>query len=249
MQVRLKTDIPFVMEQKRPIIGLVPLWDGDKSSLWMVPGYMDGIREAGAIPLMLPLTTSPEEIAQLADSCDGFLFTGGHDVSPKMYKELPIPYLVVCCPKRDIMEHLLLEVAIEKDKPVLGICRGIQFMNVFFGGTLYQDIPKQHPSQVVHRQEHPYDVVAHQVEIKKDTPLYKLLESDQIGVNSLHHQAIKDLAPHFTPMAYSPDGLVEAIYHPIHKFLWGVQWHPEFSYKNDKNSKKIFKAFVDSCLK
>ena len=124
-----------------PLIGVLPLWDDEKNSLWMLPGYFDGIRQAGGLPIMLPLTVEPQDIAQLATLCDGFLFTGGHDVSPALYGETPINESIACCPKRDAMETILLREALRLDKPVLGICRGIQFINAALGGTLYQDLP------------------------------------------------------------------------------------------------------------
>ena len=130
---------------------------------------------------------------------------------------------------------------------MLGICRGIQFMNVLGGGTLYQDILKEHPSDIVHHQEPPYDVPAHEVRILQETPLSELLCSEKIEVNSYHHQAIKEMGDGFLSMAISPDGLVEAIYKPDKKFVWAVQWHPELSFRRDENSRRIFERFVESC--
>ncbi len=130
---------------------------------------------------------------------------------------------------------------------MLGICRGIQFMNVLGGGTLYQDILKEHPSDIVHHQEPPYDVPAHEVRILQETPLSELFCSEKIEVNSYHHQAIKEMGDGFLSMAISPDGLVEAIYKPDKKFVWAVQWHPELSFRRDENSRRIFERFVESC--
>ena len=108
---------------KKPVIGVLPLWDDDKESLWMLPGYMDGITASGGLPVMLPMTVDPLELKQLAQLCDGFLFTGGHDVSPDLYGEEPLTG-TECCVPRDIMERSLLRIAMSMDKPVLGICRG-----------------------------------------------------------------------------------------------------------------------------
>ena len=135
---------------KKPIIGLVPLFDDEKDSLWMLPGYMDGIVDAGGIPIMLPLTSEKATIDQLLDTVDGIIMTGGHDVSPDIYGEEKLEDLVVCNEARDSMEKELLKQALEKDIPILGICRGIQFINAFLGGTLYQDLGKQHPSETEH---------------------------------------------------------------------------------------------------
>lgn len=230
----------------KPIIGVMPLWDDEKDSIWMLPGYMDGINEAGGLPIIFPFSADRQEIYQLLGLCDGILMTGGHDVSPKLYHEEPMETLVECCGKRDEMEKIVLEKALEEDVPVLGICRGIQFINAALGGTLYQDIPLQHPSGVDHHQKAPYDIPAHIVTIVKGSPLHKCLSITQLPVNSLHHQAVRELAPGLEAMACSPDGLVEAAFMPGKRFLWAVQWHPEFSYKSDVNSRKILRAFVDA---
>lgn len=229
-----------------PIVGVIPLWDDEKESIWMLPEYMDGLRQAGGLPIMLPLTTDEREIEQLLDMVEGVLFTGGHDVSPEIYGEEPLNHTVVTCKKRDEMERIVLNKAMERDKSILGICRGIQFINAALGGTLYQDLPTQHPSDVEHHQKPPYDVPVHNVHIVKNVPLFELLGKEELSVNSYHHQAIKELAPDFCVMAKSTDGLIEAVYKPDQKFLWAVQWHPEFSYLSDQSSREIFRAFVKS---
>ena len=135
----------------RPLIGVVPLWDDTLNSLWMLPGYFDGIIEAGGIPVMLPLTDDETTIEQLVSQCDGFLVTGGHDVDPERYGEAAGPKTVKLCKARDRMEERLIPSVIAADKPLLGICRGIQSLNVALGGTLWQDLPDEHPSPVVTR--------------------------------------------------------------------------------------------------
>lgn len=234
------------MNKIKPLIGVMPLWDDDKESVWMLPGYLEGIRQAGGIPVILPFTSENDELEQLAKMCDGFLFTGGHDVSPELYSEKPVDDSVICCKDRDEMESWYLKYAISSDKPLLGICRGIQFINAALGGTLYQDLPTQRSSEIDHHQKPPYDIPVHTVSIVKDSPLGKLLDTEQLSVNSYHHQAVKDLSPRLKAMAISTDGLIEAVFMPEHRFLWAVQWHPEFSYLADINSRKIFKAFIDS---
>lgn len=230
----------------KPIIGVMPLWDDDRHSLWMLPGYMDGIARAGGIPMMFPLTDDKADIEGLARLCDGFLLTGGHDVSPSVYGETPLDGLIADCPMRDRLETGVLDFAIAADRPVLGICRGIQFINAHLGGTLYQDLPLQHPSVVEHHQHAPYDVPIHAATVVPGSPLHRCLGTDAIRVNSYHHQAVKVLADGLEPMATSPDDLVEALCRPASRFLWAVQWHPEFSHQTDVNSQLIFKAFVDA---
>ena len=230
----------------KPIIGVTPLWDDEKQSLWMLPGYMDGIARAGGIPMMLPLAVEGEDASRLTDLCDGILLTGGHDISPALYGESPLEDLVCACPERDRLESIMLRQAIRADKPVLGICRGIQFINAALGGTLYQDLPLQHPSDVEHHQTAPYDRPSHEVDILADTPLRACLGAARIAVNSYHHQAVRALADSLAPMAVAPDGLIEAVFRPQSRFLWAVQWHPEFSFRTDESSRRIFRAFVEA---
>ena len=231
----------------KPIVGVMPLWDDKLNSIWMLPGYLDGVMQAGGLPVTFPFSADERELAQLVDMCGGVLLTGGHDVSPALYHEDPLPELVECCPKRDVMESIVLRLALERDLPVLGICRGIQFLNAFLGGTLYQDLPSQFPPEIGHRQAPPYDRPAHEVTLKEGSPLRELLGCDRLAVNSCHHQAVKALAPALEAMAFAPDGLVEAARMPGKRFVWAVQWHPEFSFQTDANSRKIFRAFIEAC--
>lgn len=231
----------------RPIIGVVPLLNYQKNHYWMVPGYLKGLQEAGAMPVMLPVITSVSEAEHLIALCSGFLFTGGQDVNPAVYGEKKSTLCGEISPERDIMEKLLLEQAMAADKPILGICRGIQFINAALGGTLYQDIPLQLPSDIVHFQQPPYHLPSHEVEICPESPLRRLLGRNRIYVNSYHHQGIKELSPQLCEMAYSADGLTEAVYAPNQYFLWAVQWHPEYSYTADENSRKLFRAFIEHC--
>ena len=228
----------------KPIIGVMPLWDEEKDSIWMLPGYLDGIREAGGLPVMFPFTEDAEDLDRLVSMCSGILMTGGQDVAPEMYHETPLEGLIEGCAKRDRMETAVLEKALKAGLSVLGICRGIQLINAALGGTLYQDLPLQHPSPVCHRQKPPYDTPSHKVRLLPGTPLQACLGVDEVPVNSCHHQAVREPAPGLEAMAVSPDGLTEALWMPGYRFLWAVQWHPEFSYRADENSRKIFQAFI-----
>jgi len=240
----------FIGEEKamkKPLIGVIPLIDEFKESYWMLPGYLNGLLQAGGLPVMLPLTSDRETLQQCVETCDGFLFTGGHDVSPSLYGEETLPVCGACCPERDEMEAYLFAQALERNQPILGICRGIQLINALMGGTLYQDLPTQKPSLLEHHQTPPYDEPIHTVKLVEHTPLAELFpEKEVLEVNSYHHQAIKTLAPGLQPMAYAPDGLVEAVYAPGKKYLWAVQWHPEFSFEKDANSRAIFQSFVQA---
>lgn len=229
------------------MIGVIPLVDLQRESYWMLPGYFQGLEEAGAVPVMLPLSSDPDCLAQIADSFDGFLLTGGQDVEPDVYHAEKLPLCGECSPERDSMECALLPLVLEKDKPVLGICRGIQIINAALGGTLYQDLPVQHPSEVVHHMDPPYDRASHSVDLIADAPLASILGCSRIGVNSCHHQGIRELAPSLLPAAIAEDGLVEGAYMPGKRFVLAVQWHPEFSFRKDPCSRAILSAFVRAC--
>ena len=131
---------------------------------------------------------------------------------------------------------------------MLCICRGLQLFNVVMGGTLWQDLPSQRPSEIKHSQGKPYGAATHSVELVPGSPLHALLGQSTIGVNTRHHQAIRELAPSLAVMATSPDGLIESICLPGSRFAWGVQWHPEHMAPEDANSVKIFEAFVEACI-
>ena len=229
----------------RPVIGLIPLVDTGRESLWMLPGYMEGIRAAGGLAVMLPLEGEDCAVERMAQLCDGFLFTGGHDVDPALYGEKNEGLTGELIPGRDVMETKLMARALELDKPVLGICRGLQFLNVHLGGTLYQDIQTQSPSSVNHRQPAPYYQPIHPVKLEGE--LAAVLGKEETMVNSCHHQGIRDLAPGLKAMARAEDGLVEAICLPGKRFAWAVQWHPEFFKPEHEDSRAIFRAFVESC--
>jgi putative glutamine amidotransferase len=232
----------------KPLIGVVPLWDEEKDSLWMLPGYMAGIEQAGGLPVMLPLSTDRPLLEQICRTVDGLLFTGGQDVCPALYGEEKSECCGEICTPRDKMESTLFSLFVmEMDKPAFGICRGIQFFNAVLGGTLYQDLDTQYKigPPLRHQQNKPYHKSSHKVTITLGSPLYKLLGADEIAVNSCHHQGVKELSRELVCMAEAEDGLVEAVYMPDRKFVWALQWHPEYSL-DDENSQKLFSAFVNA---
>lgn len=199
--------------------------------------------------MMLPLTTETELLDYFVDTCDGFILTGGHDVSPALYGQEQTDLCGLTIPERDAMDAYILKAAVEKDKAVLGICRGHQLMNAVLGGTLYQDVAAQHEAPINHRMQPPYDGVAHEVTLVPGSPMAALLECGTIGVNSCHHQAIRDLAPGLGVQAAAADGIAEAVYMPGRRFVWGVQWHPEFAWKVSRTNRKIVAAFLEAARK
>lgn len=238
------------MGKKKPLIGVIPLYDEERESIWMLPGYLDGLYEAGAIPVTLPLQIGTEELRQLDGQLDGYLFTGGHDVNPRLYGAEKTGLCGAVCERRDELEQQIYELAWQQDKPVLGICRGIQLLNVLHGGTLYQDLEAEYPDShaVNHHMEPPYDRTVHRVEIEEDSPLYDVVKCTQMGVNSYHHQGVCVLGNGLRVMARAEDGLIEGVWAPEKKFVWGIQWHPEFIYRTDADARRIFRAFVEACL-
>ena len=229
---------------KKPLIGLIPLVDEGRESFWMLPGYMAGIARAGGLAVMLPLTGEDVDIENLVERFDGFLFTGGHDVDPALYGQEKEGCCGDLCPGRDTMEQKLLKAALAADKPVLGICRGLQLMNAVLGGTLWQDIPTQFPSETNHRMAAPYGRAEHTVQVNPELPFGNLPLT--LGVNSCHHQGIRELAPELKVWAKAPDGLVEAVYLPGKRYARAVQWHPEFFPVEDELSRTIFGGFVEA---
>lgn len=228
---------------KKPVIGVIPLFDREKDSMWMLPAYFQGIETAGGIPVMLSLYGA-EDCDRLFDFCDGLVFTGGHDVDPALYGEAVTEACGELCPERDRLEPVLLHKALERSVPALGICRGLQLINACLGGTLWQDLATERPQTRNHRMERPYDRAEHFVTISG--PLADLYHAQTLGVNSCHHQGIKTLAPSLCAMAVAEDGLVEAVYHPEKPFLWAVQWHPEFFHPVTGPGVPIFRALVDA---
>lgn len=234
---------------KKPIIAVMPLYDSGKSSYWMLPGYMAAVEAVGGAPVMLPLTGDKELLDRYFALADGLLFTGGQDVSPSIYGETGTKLCGELCAARDIQEKYLLELALGYDKPFLGICRGIQLLNAVLGGTLWHDLPTEHPSEVIHSQKPPYDQPSHEVEIAERSPLFALLKRTRLAVNSYHHQAIRTLAPRLRAMAYAPDGVVEAVYVPEKRFARAVQWHPEYSFRTDDAARALMREFVGAAAK
>jgi len=235
--------------QKKPLIGILPLYDSNKKSIWMYPGYPEGIIAAGGIPVILSILNHDEDIEAIAERLDGFVFSGGQDVDPQHYGEVLLKYCNEIYPPRDHLELRLLRAVMDRDKPVFGVCRGLQLFNVALGGTLYQDINKQVNRElpIQHFQQNNYEFPVHEVMVNKKSRLYEIIGMEMIRVNSMHHQAIARLAPRLTAAAFSRDGLVEAVEIEGLAFGLAVQWHPEFLWRDDENTLRILQAFVAAC--
>lgn len=205
--------------------------------------YIESLARAGARMRWVELS-DPEQAVQDALTCDGLLLPGGGDMDPKFYGQERIPACGEPNLLRDAAEPLLLRAFLAADKPVLGICRGIQVLNAVLGGDLYQDIkPFEHLPHNGHWAK------VHTVTVRRGTLLSRILGQDTVLVNSQHHQAVDRVAPGFTLAALSEDGIVEAIEKPDARFCLGVQWHPEWLSDADPAMQGLFDAFVNACSK
>lgn len=215
--------------------------------------YATAIEQAGGIILATGRPRDEEEIRAIAELSDGLLLTGGSDVCPELYKE-ERRHCNNINRERDELEVALVKQMLRLGKPVLGICRGMQVMNVALGGSLYQDIMQEMPNAIEHDFHFdkkgvalPRDFRAHEVIIASETLLGSIFKTTTSAVNSLHHQGVKTLGKGFVASAHTSDGLVEAIELPGYSFVLGVEWHPEEL--GDESSKKIFQSFIDAARK
>ncbi len=245
---------------KKPLIGLTPSHNIDTDEIHMGPLYPRAIRMAGGIPIILPLEPDSGELRQTVEGLDGILFTGGPDPHPFLFGEETLSGCGEISVKRDAMETELLELAIEYEKPVLGICRGIQIINVGLGGDIYQDLYSQteRSMPIAHKQPPLCYGPSHTVTVTPGSMLADICRSALcssssaspqmfLKVNSSHHQAVRRLAPGLSVCATAPDGIIEGLEMEGYPFLLGVQWHPEYLWKNDPTAAAIFKAFVAAC--
>jgi putative glutamine amidotransferase len=246
----------------RPVIGITTQTlhaiDGIPAALpesWVMnQRYFLAATIVGGVPWMIPLLDDDEDtLREIYDRLDGILIPGGVDMDPATFGEERHPKLGALDPARDRVELQLTRWAIEDHKPILGLCRGIQVMNVAFGGTLYQDIAAQVPDSI----KHDYfptagfdrDHLAHEVALSTGSRLRAVMEKPTILVNSMHHQGIKQLASDLIPAALAPDGLVEAVERDGDHFMVGVQWHPEMFEMTDPHTRHLFRAFIAAARK
>ena len=220
---------------------------GPVPTMCLTRQYADAVLDAGGLPWLCPYTNNPQVLDLYVEKADGLLLSGGDfDIDPTLFGEQPHPKLGTIVPERTQVEQELLRRAETLGKPILGICGGMQLMNVYRGGTLFQDIDSQRNNALEHQQAGPKDEPGHSVSIAAKSRLHRITDLLEIGVNSTHHQAIKDLGKDLQVSACAPDGLVEAIEDPLYSFYLGVQWHPEAM--GMPAQKAIYKAFIDACL-
>jgi putative glutamine amidotransferase len=244
----------------RPLIGITPDYDpGQKIKtrtkkegvVYLWDCYLQAISAHGAIPVVLPILDEPKLIRELAQSLSGLVLAGGaFDIHPHHYGEKPIRELEAIKENRTLFELALTREALRRDLPVLGICGGMQAVNVVFRGTLYQDIKREVPNAIQHQQKPPKDKPSHQVIVKPGTILSRIMFGKRLRrdktaqVNSTHHQAVKRPGRGLVVSALAPDRVIEGIESPDHAFIIGVQWHPEILYQHMPEQARIFKAFL-----
>lgn len=236
----------------KPIIGVtVDKTRGDGYNYQKInESNLNALTNSGAIPLMLPITGDDAMIDDYLNIVDGLYFSGGNDIDPLIFGEDPIKEIGGIDYSRDEFEIKLLRKAALKNMPILGICRGAQVINAALGGSLYQDIYAQREGTNGHSPKFSSGGYAHhRVKIEKDSRVYDILKTEEINVNSFHHQAVKRLAEGFKITAISEDGIIEAIESVNHSFLVGIQWHPEIMFERYPVFLKIFEALVNECLK
>ena len=241
---------------RRPVIGisgnLIPIEnDGvftGNLRQYIHTDYTSSVERAGGTPLLLPVSDDPEVIRAHAQLCDGIILSGGADVDPILYGEEGIQGQGYSMREIDVYDMELFRAALKQRKPVLGICKGLQIINICFGGTLYQDIPSHREHCIKHTQNTERYQGTHKIRIKEDSVLHGLLPDDTF-VNSWHHQAVKDVAPKLTVTAVASDGVVEAAeYMEEGQFIMGVQWHPEMMAScGNAEQLGIFKELVRRC--
>ena len=238
---------------KRPIIGITSSYEKEEGlknyhRTTVSIDYTKGVVTGGGIPLVIPVTEDREIIQEQLCLLDGLLLSGGPDLNPFLYGQDFKQGIHLVSPERDYYEMIVVEEFLKTGKPILGICRGHQLLNVYFQGSLFQDLRYYAKEMLQHRQEMYPELITHQVNIiEKDNILFELY-GEKIGTNSFHHQVIDRLGEGLTPIAQTNDGVIEAFQMKTHKFLYGIQWHPEMmTARGSTEMKKIFESFVEAC--
>ncbi|WP_240984632.1 gamma-glutamyl-gamma-aminobutyrate hydrolase family protein [Acididesulfobacillus acetoxydans] len=234
----------------RPLIGITSTkisHDTPYYGAYVADGYFTGIAKAGGIPLILPLVEEEEIWRESIERVDGVIFTGGLDIHPQLYGEGLHPKIGELYPFRDRLELAAARYAMDLDKPVIGICRGCQILNVAQGGSLYQDINSQKEGCYQHVQTAPREEGTHYVELESDSRLYEIFGRTRLFTNSFHHQAVKELAPGFRKVAAAKDGIIEGFQSETHTFVLGIQFHPEMMWQKDPDMFRLALYFCALC--
>lgn len=232
---------------RRPLIGLSTsvTTDATLERAYVNAAYLRAVQEAGGVPVLLPPQLDAGARDALVGRLDGLVLSGGGDVDPARYGEPAHPRTAEVSPARDALEIALVHRSLERDTPLLAICRGIQVLNVALGGTLHQDLPEGGP--VRHAQTEPRARPTHAVKVAVEgTRLGAMVGEAELAVNSFHHQGLARLGDGLRETAWAADGLVEAVEMEGDRFVLGVQWHPEDLVAHDAAARKLFEALVDA---
>ncbi|HSQ92561.1 MAG TPA: gamma-glutamyl-gamma-aminobutyrate hydrolase family protein [Nitrospiraceae bacterium] len=237
----------------KPIIGVTPdfnagdrkEWGGREPTYFLRARYIRAIEELGGVPLVLPLHADRTTRRHILHNLDGLLITGsGPDLPPSLYGERQrFPFKIVS-ERRASFELDIVRLAKQADLPLLGICGGMQTMNVACGGSLIQDIPAQISKPLQHRQQTHATNLSHTITVAPGSLLRRIVRSASMRVNSSHHQSVNAVAPSLIASAQASDGIVEAIESPAHRFFLGIQWHPEFLFDQYPLHRRLFEAFL-----
>lgn len=226
---------------ERPIIGITTYHRNEAGDFLLPGGYVDAVILAGGIPVLLPPTQL--DPAHILDGIDGLIFAGGGDINPDWYGGSTHPTIYLTDAERDRFELALAKAALNDAIPMLGICRGMQILNVATGGDLVVHIPETYGNHVTHRLDNPRRPIEHPVQLQPDSYLAAMMGTRTVQVVSWHHQAVKTIAPEWKQVAFAEDGLVEALEHQQYPWIVAVQWHPELSI-NDPAHQQLFRAWV-----
>lgn len=234
----------------KPLIGIAPSYKYDEQQILINKNYVQAILYSGGIPFILPVLFKDHLLDLYVNKLDGFILSGGPDVDAKYFNQNNLQFSGEISPIRDEFEIQLVKKLISNNKPILGICRGIQVINIAAGGDIYQDLKNELKSDIpiMHSQKAPKWHPIHKITIQPNTKVWSSFHQSEIYVNSFHHQAVKNLADDFIISSTSPDGIIESIEHKHCNFIVGVQWHPELMWSKNAIFLGIFKLLVDSCI-
>ena len=233
----------------KPVIGLTSQYEHlvGRKMIKMNNTYVNAVVHGGGVPIVLPIIRELSDVERYLDLVDGLILTGGEDVSSIFFGEEPLKEVDTICLSRDNMEIELFNKAYDRNIPILGICRGLQVINIALGGTLYQDINAQVPNAIGHMCGYNIHQGYHTINILEDSMLNSIFKTDKLIVNSQHHQSIKDLGKDLKISSTTVDGIVESIESTNEKWLLGTQFHPEVMVESDDNYIDIFKSLIKAC--
>lgn len=231
----------------KTIIGVIPAFNDKEKTYTLAAANIDVFAKHEVIAFIIPYEQHINTIVSLVD---GLYVTGGDDIDPTLFGEEPHPKLRIICRQRDLFERELIRAMYQQNKPILGVCRGAQIMNIALGGTMYQDLHSQQQHALLQHEQHAMtNHASHFVHVVKGSLLHRLVQGEKIKVNSYHHQANRKLGKTLTVSGVASDGVIEAIECAEQSFMLGVQWHPELlAVSGDVVATNIYDGFIQACI-